>query len=841
MYMHTRTSYRYGLIGLMTMLALVMPVSWAQAALPTRPQALPAITLTVDAGYGGYTKQDTWTPLRIGVTSTETVDGELVLEDTNQENSADKIYAPVTLVKNARRQVVLYAPPGRTAVNIKFYTNGVELSSTPVTVRQLANTDRLVVVSGEPLDGFNFLGDLRTPLGGRSFLAQMRLDQMPDHVAAWNAVDVFIVNNVDSALLTEAQKGTVRAWVVNGGHLIVGGGPGARLTAPPWGDILPARTGAATNGGQGSLMNLNAFVAANRIEPIAEVPTQTTTIPLAPMQIVAPDAQILVNGANAPLIVRRNLGRGLVDQLAFDATIAPLRDWSERVQLFATLFGGRVGQPQALGPLRAEDAASKAAKAIPAAGLPSFLMILIFLTLYIGVLGPLNFTILRKFNRLMWAWVTIPFIVFLFSAVGFVASVRMRGSQVLSNRVSLVYGDARVNEGNLMEFVGVFAPRRVDLNLNTQRGFGMPIREFSTVSSSARPLAPIPVTMRQSDVTRVEKIGVSNTEMKSFFVRGEAVLPKISTELRMSSVLKPDDAPTITGVIVNQSNATLEDCVLMASDWQKFKGEFPPGGKLDVNLQLLRHRMRPVIPPVIERFSASGYSGSISSFSSGRNTRYLYSTGDNLNAQLVEWRDYGSDKTDKDNDVGLLSATFGDLRSQAGLGATLACWEKTNRSNVQFDDAQYSDRGLRMWDVPLQTLTVQPDMAIPADLYTWNVASSTSAAIVNDAGLSLEAGKHVFAFTPWLPVRSTSTNANLRISLEFSNSSSRQVLRESSIWIYDWQTQKYLRVRSSIQVANSTFTVPGNYVSPTGEVRMLIDIGSEVLSLTDMRMDAQLK
>jgi hypothetical protein len=329
--------------------------------------------------------------------------------------------------------------------------------------------------------------------------------------------------------------------------------------------------------------------------------------------------------------------------------------------------------------------------------------------------------------------------------------------------------------------------------------------------------------------------------MKSFFVRGEAVLPKISTELRMSSVLKPDDAPTITGVIVNQSNATLEDCVLMASDWQKFKGEFPPGGKLDVNLQLLRHRMRPVIPPVIERFSASGYSGSISSFSSGRNTRYLYSTGDNLNAQLVEWRDYGSDKTDKDNDVGLLLATFGDLRSQAGLGATLACWEKTNRSNVQFDDAQYSDRGLRMWDVPLQTLTVQPDMAIPADLYTWNVASSTSAAIVNDAGLSLEAGKHVFAFTPWLPVRSTSTNANLRISLEFGTSSSRQALRESSIWLFDWQTQKYLRVRSSIQVANATFTVPGNYVSPAGEVRMLIDVGSEVLALTDMRMDAQLK
>lgn len=840
--MQTRTPHHYGLIALITLLALLMPASWVQAVAPMRPQHLPAITLTVEGGYGGYTKQDTWTPLRIGVTSTETVDGELVIEDTNAENSADKIYTPVSLVKNARRQVTMYAPPGRNAVNVKFYTNGVELSSLPVTVRQLANTDRLVVVSGEPLDGFNFLGDMRTPLGGRSFLAQMRLDQLPDHVASWGAVDVLIVNSVDSALLTEAQKGSVRAWIVNGGHLIVGGGPGARLTAPPWGDILPARTGAATNAGQGALNNLNAYVAANRIEPITEVPTQTATIPLAPMQVTATDAQVLVNGSTAPLIVRRTLGRGLVDQLAFDVTIAPLRDWSERVQLFVALFGGRVGQPQALGPVRAEDAGSKAAKAIPSTGLPPFWMVLAFLALYIGVIGPLNFAVLRKLNRLMWAWVSIPLIVLIFSAVGFVTSARLRGSQVLSNRVSLVYGDARVNEGNVMEFIGVFAPRRVDLNLNTQRGFAMPVREFSTLSSSSsRPLAPVPVTMRQADGARVEKIGVSNTEIKSFFVRSEAPLPKISADLRMSAVTKPEDAPTITGVIVNQSNATFRDCVLMASDWQKFKGDFPPGGRLEVNLQLLRHRMRPVIPPVIERFSSSGYSGSISSFSSGRNTRYLFSTGDNLNSQLVEWREYGSDRNEKDNDIGLLMATFGDLRSQASLGATFACWDNANRSNVQFDDAQYFDRGIRMWDVPVSALNLQPEMTIPADLLTWNVASSTSAAIVNDAGLSLEAGKHIFAFVPWLPVRSSTNNADLRVSLEFSNSSSRQSLRDSSVWLYDWQMQKYLRVRSSMQPANSTFTVSGNYVSSSGEVRMLLDVASEVLLLTDMRVSGQLK
>ena len=84
-------------------------------------------------------------------------------------------------------------------------------------------------------------------------------------------------------------------------------------------------------------------------------------------------------------------------------------------------------------------------------------------------------------------------------------------------------------------------------------------------------------------------------------------------------------------------------------------------------------------------------------------------------------------------------------------------------------------------------------------------------------------------------------NADLRVSLEFSNSSSRQSLRDSSVWLYDWQMQKYLRVRSSMQPANSTFTVSGNYVSSSGEVRMLLDVASEVLLLTDMRVSGQLK
>jgi hypothetical protein len=811
---------------------------------PQRMPELPSITLSAEMGYGGYTKGESWTPIRIYISSTENVDGELVVEDTLPENSQDKIYTPVTLIKNARRQYELFAPPGRNAVIVKFYTNGVELSSTPVTARQLANTDRLVVVSSEPLDGFNFLGDLRTPLGGKTFLAQMRLDQLPDHVASLNAIDVLILSNIDSSILTEAQKASIRAWIVTGGHLITGGGPGARLTVPPWGDLMPARTGAATNAGQGSLANLNAFVAPNRIEPIAEVPTATTNIPLAPLQIVTQDAQVLVTTPNnTPLIVRRTLGRGIVDQLAFDVSLAPYRDWIDRAQVFVTLFNGRVGQTYALGPLRAEDLASKAAKSIPAVGLPPIWIIVLALAIYIMVIGPLNFSVLRRFNKLMWAWVTIPIIILLFSAIGFIAGSRLRSSQVLANRVSFVFGDARMNEGFAQEFVGVYALRTADLSLNTQRGFGQPIRELSTSSSyTTRPLAPIPMTMRQTEPNRLEKVGVNSNEIKTFFVRGEGVLPKISADLNVSPVAKTTDSVFITGVIKNTSNATLEDCTLIASDIQKFPGKFAPEGVLDVNLEMSRHRLRPVIPPIIERYAlSSGYTPSSSFGGFSRGSRFLYSTGDYLNNVIIDWRDFSADKTLKDTDTAILAAAFGDARSQAGLGATLACWESINRTNVQFDSANYWDRGLRMWEVPVKGMTVQAGMAIPADLYNWNVLSSSTAATINDTGMSLEAGKHVLSFTPWVPIRTTTNSASVQMSFEFGSNSSRLSLRESSVWLFDWQLQKYARVRQSINVNTPTFNAPGNYVSPLGEMRMLIDVGAEVLALNDMRVSVTLQ
>ena len=119
---------------------------------------------------------------------------------------------------------------------------------------------------------------------------------------------------------------------------------------------------------------------------------------MAPVVVLQPatdDTRTLISSKDTPLVMRRVLGRGTVDQLAFDPTLAPIRDWPDRRMIIAGLLGSDIGFTMEVGPLRAEGSALNAARALPGAALPPFLIIAGFLLLYVLTIGPINFFFLR--------------------------------------------------------------------------------------------------------------------------------------------------------------------------------------------------------------------------------------------------------------------------------------------------------------------------------------------------------------------------------------------------------------------------------------------------------------
>ena len=202
-----------------------------------------AVTLIAEAGFNGYVKSGNWIPVRVMLNSNESIDGEIALSP--QPDRSRRYAAPVTLARNVRKQLTLYSPPTANPIEALFIVNGKVIAATAPPIRLLAQEDRMIAVVSDPPDSLNFLSDLRTPYGGKSYVAQMRLDQIPDHTAPLDSVDVLVLNNVDSLALSEAQRNAIRSWLLGGGQLIIGGGPGAKLTVAGFEALAPARIGTA--------------------------------------------------------------------------------------------------------------------------------------------------------------------------------------------------------------------------------------------------------------------------------------------------------------------------------------------------------------------------------------------------------------------------------------------------------------------------------------------------------------------------------------------------------------------------------------------------------------------
>jgi hypothetical protein len=249
-------------------LASVLLALTAQPVQAQDPQ--PGLSMSVEAGFGGYIKELTWTPLRVNLNNEgQPFDGELRV--INSRTQADVSFVqPISLGRGSRRSVTLFVPGNTNSFEVQLRQGEQIVLSNAPAVRQLTGIDRLAVVVSDPPDAFNFLGDTRNPFGGGTALAPLRLDQLPDRAAALDAIDVLVFASVDTSALSRAQRTAIQNWVLSGGHLVLAGGPGATATASGLTDLAPAQAAGTLT--QADAAALTDVIAPGSIE-VAPAPT----------------------------------------------------------------------------------------------------------------------------------------------------------------------------------------------------------------------------------------------------------------------------------------------------------------------------------------------------------------------------------------------------------------------------------------------------------------------------------------------------------------------------------------------------------------------------------------
>ncbi|PZR97602.1 MAG: hypothetical protein DLM69_09535, partial [Candidatus Chloroheliales bacterium] len=526
----------------------------------------PGLSATIKAGFEGNYRNGEWFGVQVTLSNDSDDDRSGTLGLTAQ-GGLRAASLDIALPGHSRKQVWLYAFNSDYSGNIQLALRrgGSILLQRDVSLSFNDNSSFIVaVVGGEggalsSLSGMT-LGNIATTQGSgssRTTVAHIGLDELPPAPAALDGLDALVIVDGDTVRLSEAQRAAVRAWVVGGGDLVIAGGQAGASNAAGFADTLPVRVAAPQP--LADLSPLAMFAGSS--EPITltgqVVASGATLQPGARLLAASPDGN--------PLLAQRNYGRGRVSYIAVDPNLGALRAWGGYTNLWQSLFAAHYSGPtfNALNMNRYGFGASL----LPQLDLPDPVLLFIILLVYIAVVGPLNYLLLRQLGRREFAWLTIPLITLLFAAIFYAIGYQSKGGDVLISRSAVVFASGQDDTALVAGTVGIFSPSRTSYSLSLSDTALAGDAGYSSSSSFGNTSANTS-NLRLGAPNRLTDIAISNWQQREVAVQDNIKLPpQFSAQARL-------DGPTVKVTVKNLASQPYTDAVLYAPSEQQVSASF---------------------------------------------------------------------------------------------------------------------------------------------------------------------------------------------------------------------------------------------------------------------------
>lgn len=283
--------------------------------------------------------------------------------------------------------------------------------------------------------------------------------RLPDAWYGYDGADVVVATTSTAGVLeqlTDAQFMALDHWLRLGGRLVLCGGQrGAEVLAPPnrLARFSPGRTATAIT--QRATSGLESYAGASeRLDSIGGQRARRFGVPmtaLSDVRGVIEAAEVGGPMGRLPTIIRFPYGLGQITFLAFDPELPPFDQWQGRTALMARVLqlagmtrraGSdvdlRMGQVAHLG---YEDLAGQLWSALDQfSGVTrvQFSWVAGLLAVYIALVGPIDYLVLRRFRGQSWTWLTSSLVVAAFCGLAYVGMRHLSGQDVHVNHVDVV-------------------------------------------------------------------------------------------------------------------------------------------------------------------------------------------------------------------------------------------------------------------------------------------------------------------------------------------------------------------------------------------------------------------
>ena len=737
------------------------------------------LTLQLNVGFDGTCHSGDWCPAHAIISNEGAdVEGELRVAVAEASSRATPgVYArPVVLPGHSRKAYDILLPPAdatsRHGPVVQLVSQGKALASQEAAVTWLRDEDRLYGVASSSPSALNFLGDV-APAAGRAAVAQLNLEALPPDPLGWEGLDVLVLTDVDTTVLSDEQRRALETWVIHGGHLVVGGGPGAARTVAGVADLLPVTVEATR-----FVDDLTALGERWGV-PVARGPYAVSEVALREGEILLEQEQEQGDGQrDLVLLARRAHGAGTVDFLAFDAGLNPFARWDDNWRLWDLIVQADSATVPRL-VVRNGDSAHNAVSNIPGLKPPSMLQILVFMLAYTLLIGPVNYFVLHKLDRRELAWVTIPALIVGFTACAYLTGFQIRGATTIVHRLAAVYVPQGGVVGRVSAAVGLFSPRRTTYDV---RLAGAGAREMPG-DGSAGDLARPPYFVAQPDGLTLTGLRVDVGGIGSFVSEGYADVATVDADLRL--VTSSSGHVRMAGTIRNGGPA-LKEAVLIAGDQEQRLGDVEAGGHVDVDL---------------------GYN-----YNPGQTDTAEQILGQSLLGPDLEWQR-------RRLFLRALSPSGGKL--DLGDGVYLVGWAQEAPLPVEVLERSFStvETALYVVALPVAGLEAGATVVVPPNLITREVAESAGEVDVWRGGFHMEPESLiVFRFTVQPEVTVGRVD---ELVLELNGTSHDNPFRPLTVSAWDEERSRW----DKLDVGWGRYSIPdaGPYVSTQGDVLVKLE------------------
>jgi hypothetical protein len=447
--------------------AFLVMLIYGSSVAPAQRNDLPHIQqlqLGFDEKPSGWVKLGAWTPAWTTIAAgAAPFEGSLRITAPDEQGIPSIVSQPVSLARGESRVFVSSIRTGtpQPIIEAQLLTKLGEPVATPQLIKPATEVlwSTKVVAHSAATPGIEQVATLPKFLGADSsdqLVTFVPLSAWPADTIGFDAVSVVVLSSEDSVVLDALNSGKInllRRWVATGGNLVICLGPHWEEAAKAFGDLLPADpTGTSLVNDVGAIETF----AGSGSTPLRQQPT------VVKLQIAA-GRNVLQLAATAftPLVVRGAYGLGRVTLTGIDPSTPPISTWPNRTMIWDKLLDLRGRTHDLIGQVSDTRGALIQATSLELAGqiqqsleifpnvtLISFGLVAFFVSIYLLLIGPIDYLFLRKVVRRMdRTWITFPAIVALTTLSAWAAAYAFKGTQTRVNKLDFV--DVDQNSGQV--------------------------------------------------------------------------------------------------------------------------------------------------------------------------------------------------------------------------------------------------------------------------------------------------------------------------------------------------------------------------------------------------------